>query len=276
MKDQVQAQNNQDKAGLLEESKDHTVTSGLNPNGEERLSMMHIVTLILSFYVLVVLLFQSVLPLTPDTIKFLDAIDVGVCLVFLADFFMRLMTAPSKLAFLKWGWIDLISSIPTFDMFRAGRLIRIIRILRILRAVRSAKNLAEYFLQSNKMSSLAVVISISFPLIILSSVAILQCELVPEATITTPRDAVWWVFTTITTVGYGDLVPATTEGRIIACFLMTAGVGLFSSLTGFISSYFVKPGSNNQVTDISEVTKEVRLLRSEIVELKYIILKRDS
>ncbi|WP_338327313.1 potassium channel family protein [Porphyromonas gingivalis] len=57
--------------------------------------------------------------------------------------------------------------------------------------------------------------------------------------ITTAEDAIWWSYVTITTVGYGDKYPVTTEGRIIAMFLMTAGVGLFGTFTAYIASLFV-------------------------------------
>lgn len=61
-------------------------------------------------------------------------------------------------------------------------------------------------------------------------------ETAPESNIKTAEDAIWWAFVTITTVGYGDRFPVTTEGRIIAALLMTAGVGLFGTFTGFIAS----------------------------------------
>ena len=53
-------------------------------------------------------------------------------------------------------------------------------------------------------------------LVIFSSIAILNVETAPESNIKTAEDAIWWAFVTITTVGYGDKFPVTTEGRIIA------------------------------------------------------------
>ncbi|MGE0021904.1 MAG: potassium channel family protein [Draconibacterium sp.] len=76
-------------------------------------------------------------------------------------------------------------------------------------------------------------------LIIFSSIAILQVENAPNSNIQTAEDAIWWSYVTITTVGYGDKFPVTTEGRIIASVLMTAGVGLFGTFTAYIASLFV-------------------------------------
>ena len=53
-------------------------------------------------------------------------------------------------------------------------------------------------------------------------------------------DALWWAFVTVTTVGYGDLSPASNAGRIIASVLMLVGIGLIGSLTSSITSFFLR------------------------------------
>ena len=83
----------------------------------KRLNPLEISTLILSIYVLVALLIQSLVSLPPDAVVLLDWIDLFVCIVFLTDFFVRFTRAPSKLGFLKWGWIDFVSSIPVVGVF---------------------------------------------------------------------------------------------------------------------------------------------------------------
>jgi voltage-gated potassium channel len=77
-------------------------------------------------------------------------------------------------------------------------------------------------------------------MVIFSSVAILQVENAPNSNIRTAEDALWWAYVTITTVGYGDKYPVTTEGRIIAAVLMTVGAGLVGTFTGFAASWFVE------------------------------------
>jgi voltage-gated potassium channel len=59
----------------------------------------------------------------------------------------------------------------------------------------------------------------------------------PHATIRTFGDAVWWVCETLTTVGYGDVVPVTAGGRVIAAFLMATGLALLGAVTGSFSSW---------------------------------------
>jgi voltage-gated potassium channel len=71
-----------------------------------------------------------------------------------------------------------------------------------------------------------------------SAIAILQVENDPNSNIKTAEDAFWWAYVTLTTVGYGDRFLVTTEGRIIAGILMTAGVGPVGTFAGFVASWF--------------------------------------
>ena len=244
------------------------MTANPLPESAERLSTLQVVTLILSVYVLIALFVQSVFSLTPEANAFLDRIDFYICIVFSADFFIRLYRAPSKPAFLKWGWVDLVSSIPMLDMFRVGRVVRIIRIFRILRVFRSTKNLLNYFLRDRKTTSFAAVATISFMLVVFSSIAMLQFETSPDANIKTPVDAFWWAYATITTVGYGDKYPLSIEGRIVAAILMTAGVGLFGTFTGFVASLFVEPELREEEAEIQQLTVAIQALTNQVQALE--------
>jgi voltage-gated potassium channel len=74
-----------------------------------------------------------------------------------------------------------------------------------------------------------------------ASIAILHLERRADANIVTAEVALWWSITTITTVGYGDHYPVTTEGRMVAVALMAVGVGLFGTLSGMAASWFTEP-----------------------------------
>lgn len=231
------------------------------------LTFFQFLILTLSIYVLVVLFIQAAFPLAAETLLLIERIDFAVCLIFIFDFFIRLHKAESKFSFLKWSWIDLVSSIPMFDVLRWGRLVRIIRILRILRAFRSTKVLLNYLFRNRAKGTFATVALISVVLVLFSSIAILNLENAAESNIKTPSDALWWAFTTITTVGYGDRFPVTHEGRVIAVILMTAGVGLFGTFTAYVASYFLDADRENKHNELRELVEEVRLLRARLDRL---------
>ncbi len=217
---------------------------------KEQLGFLNLLILILSFYVLIALLVDTLFTLPVETSKLLNYIDNVICVVFLIDFSIRFRKAESKLTFMKWGWIDLIASIPTFDFVRAGRLLRVIRLVRLIRAYRSTRHIIEHVFKNKIQGTLTSVAIIAVLVLLFSSVAILQFETAPNSNIKTAEDAIWWSYVTITTVGYGDKFPVTTEGRIVAVILMTVGVGLFGTFTAFVSSWFVK--SNDQATEKKE------------------------
>ena len=66
----------------------------------------------------------------------------------------------------------------------------------------------------------------------------------PGSNIHTLGNALWWSFVTVTTVGYGDLYPVTTGGRITACFIMGAGLLTLAVITAQVASSFVAQGSS--------------------------------
>lgn len=205
-------------------------------NNENVFGGLSLIILILSFYVLISLVATSFFSLTPEVHKILSQIDNFICIIFLIDFFYRFYQAPNKLKFLKWGWVDFISSIPFFDFLRVGRLLRLLRLLRILRAFKSVKHIAEHVYKDKTKGLLSTVAVIAFLMVLFSSVTILQVETSPNSNIKTAEDALWWSYTTLTTVGYGDKFPVTTEGRLIAAVLMTTGVALCGTFAGYIAS----------------------------------------
>jgi voltage-gated potassium channel len=211
----------------------------MDTTAEPKLNIFQIFIAILSVYVLGALFIDTVYVLPYQESHLLGIIDDAICFIFLLDVAIRFYKAEDKLKFMKWGWIDIISSIPVFEALRAGRAIRLVRIMRILRVVRSTKILVNEIFRNRKNATFSLVAILSFLLMMFSSISILNVETDPNSNIKTAEDALWWSFTTITTVGYGDNDPLTTEGRIIAAVLTIAGVGLFGTFTGFVASWFM-------------------------------------
>ena len=208
---------------------------------KQALHPFNVLVFVLSLYVIVVLVVDSFTRLTPETHKLLRDIDYAICVVFFIDFLVRFFSAKNKLHYMRWGWIDLISSIPVFEFFLAARLFRMIQLLRVLRAFRSMEMISKYYFHNKVKGAFTSVGIIAVLMVIFSAISILNVEKdAPNGNIKTAEDALWWAYVTITTVGYGDKFPVTTEGRIIAVALITVGVGLFGTFTAYVASWFVE------------------------------------
>ncbi len=244
------------------------IMSATSPkNDDHNVTFFQIVVLVLSILILLVLLTDNFVPLPKEASKILQSLDTAVCGLFLIDFGVRFRRAENKLLFMKWGWIDLVASIPNVDLLRWGRTVRILRIIRILRAIRSFQKILALIFRNRLQSGLGAVLTTSSLLIVFASMAILMCENNPEANIKTAEDAVWWSITTITTVGYGDKYPTTTEGRIIAMVLMVAGVGLFGTLSGLVASYFLGHHETHS-TELEGLMGQMKILQQKIEQLQ--------
>lgn len=242
----------------------------------ERFGILQIITLLLSLYVIIELLAEPMLELSADTVKILQRVDLGVCFIFLGDFFWRLSRAPSKRQFLKWGWIDFVTSIPMLGPLRAGRAFKFLRFLRV---IRSGKMLLRYVINCTRISPLWTVGIVSIVVVLISAYAIFVFEdpkISPDSNIKTPIDALWWAYVTITTVGYGDKYPITTGGRIVAVFLMTAGVGLFGAFSGFVASLFIGTDIRKEDDDIMALSRDVHALRLQLQSIEDKLDQRNS
>lgn len=207
---------------------------------------------------------ETVWPLRPDVARILQWFDNAVCVVFLADFALRFHEAPDKLRFLRWGWIDLVASIPNLDYLRWGRLVRL---LRILRSIRSIKAIVSVLVRMHPRSGIGFVALLAALLLAFSAIAILNVEPPDQANIKDAGDALWWAITTITTVGYGDKYPVTLAGRVIAACLMFCGISLFGVFTAFVANLLLRSDDTSRA-DLAALTAEVRLLREELAHLR--------
>lgn len=229
---------------------------------EARNGAYQLFMLTLCVFALAALGVETLIAHDSPTRQVLEYADVVVCLLFFADFIFQLVRAPDRWGyFVRWGWIDLLSSIPMVDLLRVGRAARVLRILRVLRGVRSTKLLAEFVLKRRATGAFLAAALVSLLLVVFSSIAILQFENVHGANITSADDAVWWAVVTLTTVGYGDRFPVTGEGRIVAAMLMIAGVGLFGTFSGFVASWFLKPGEVQHESELQELRSELAVIR---------------
>lgn len=110
-------------------------------------------------------------------------------------------------------------------------------------------------------SALYITVFSLIVLVELASVLVLKAEAAnPNANLTTAGDAVWWVFVTVTTVGYGDHFPTTVIGRLCAVLVMFGGIALIGVLASFLASFFLAPPKSAQEPSAVPQDQVARLL----------------
>lgn len=227
-----------------------------------------IFVLVFSLFAIVALAARTVVAMDPEMAAILNYADDFACALFFGDFLLSLWRAPNRRRyFLTWGWLDLLSSIPTVDVARWGRVARIARLFRVLRGFRATRVLTALLLRHRAENAVFAAAIVALLLIVFSSIAVLHVETDPESNIKTAEDALWWAFATVTTVGYGDYYPTTSEGRFIAAILMCVGVGLFGTFSGFLAAWFLAP--DEAATDF-----EIAALRQEVGEIPRLLEQR--
>jgi hypothetical protein len=153
----------------------------------------------------IVLLVALLFPLQPSIRQVLILLDDWLSLIYLFDFLRSFARAPRKLAYLKWGWLDLLAAVPVAPFTLPSylhfiRLLRLARVVIIVRKIR-ARDLWRQVARRRAESTFLSVAFLAMVFIGVASVAILLTERgASQANIVTGSDALWWVMTTVTTV----------------------------------------------------------------------------
>lgn len=201
-----------------------------------------IVSLII--YSIVSLSIETLPDISPQTESFLEKSNIVVTVIFTIEYLLRILTCDKKRSYIFgfYGVIDLLSILPFylalgFDL-RGLRIFRIFRLFRILKVSRYTKALA-HFLLALKLAKEEIIIFLiaTTILLYLSSLGIYYFEHSAQPEVfRSIFDALWWAVATLTTVGYGDIYPITTGGRIFTFFILVIGLGIVAVPAGIISS----------------------------------------
>lgn len=208
----------------------------------------------------------SVLPLAfKKPSGFFSVTDVITVTIFIVDYALRWITADIKLKrgalsfviypFTPWAIIDLLSILPSisvansaFKLFRLFRMIRALRVLKLLKAMRYSKSLSIIIqVLSESKEALSAVMSLAIGYILISALVIFNVE---PNTFDNFFDAVYWATVSLTTVGYGDIYPTSTAGRIITMISSLFGIAIVALPAGIITAGYMdmlkKKGNNGE------------------------------
>ena len=206
-------------------------------------------------YLMIVTIVASIIPLAfKETNVVFQWIDYIAVTVFILDYFLRLITADFKLKKAKLSFflypftpmaiIDLLSILPSLTALNSGfRLLRMFRMFRTLKVMRALK-----FLRYSKSIEIIVnvlkkqkdvlcavgTMAIAYTLI--SALVIYNVE--PES-FESFFDAVYWATVSLTTVGYGDIYPVTTIGRVVTMVSSVLGIAIIALPSGVITAGYL-------------------------------------
>ncbi|MFF2788221.1 potassium channel family protein [Streptomyces sp. NPDC058049] len=182
---------------------------------------------------------------------------------FAVDYLVRLALTADRRHFVRTHWLDL-----------AAVVLPLVQPLRLLRLVATLMLVGRRARMAPQIQLTTYVAGAVVGLLMFGSLAVLSVERdAPDGNIKNLGDAVWWSFTTMTTVGYGDHSPTTGLGRVLAVGLMLSGIALLGVVTANIAAWFISRFERDdradmlQLAAIRELQDEVRALRGEVARL---------
>jgi voltage-gated potassium channel len=195
--------------------------------------------LAVSILSIVNLALYAVLPWRSQSWWLIAYVDTALTIIFVIDFTFRLLSAGSKRHYLVRGGgiFDFLGCLPGLRIFRLFRIIRASRIIRRLGGPRIFRELR------SGLASGTLYLVVFLGIFTLEFAGLLELHFEEDATganITTAGDALWWGYVTPTTVGYGDQYPVTPGGRLVGLFMLTIGVALFATFSGFLANVFLR------------------------------------
>jgi voltage-gated potassium channel len=194
--------------------------------------------------VLVVVL-ESVAAVRAQAGPTLRALEWAFTALFTVEYVLRLVSVRQPLRYARslFGVIDLVAILPTYlsvlvpgaQSLLAVRLLRLLRIFRVLKLaeyLRESKVLAQAMRASGRKIAVFLLVVVTIVVIVGSLMYVIEGE---EHGFTSIPISIYWAIVTLTTVGYGDLAPATTLGRALAVVLMLTGYGIIAVPTGIVT-----------------------------------------
>lgn len=195
------------------------------------------------------LLLETISDRLPDGDRnFIFIVNFVVFFAFAIDYILKLVLTDSKPTYIRTQWVSLLivisqffALLPALGVLGVLRGVRAVRVLGVIARVigigTATKSSGKEFFKKNAAS---VAFGIAGLTLITSAVAFTIVEDVGEGRrINSFFDALWWSAATITTVGYGDIYPATTAGRIIAVFTMVIGISTLAVVTARIAKFLI-------------------------------------
>ncbi len=197
-----------------------------------------------------------------------DAVNVVIWLVFLAEVVIMLAVVPSKRQWLRRHPVELaIVALTNPFLAAAFQSLRVLRVFRLLRLAPLIRRLVS-------AEGLRYVAALALLTAFAGAAAFAGFEKVSFG------DGIYWAVTTMTTVGYGDITPKTTEGKAVAIVVMLVGIGTATLVIGAVAERFtavrVRPALDELQTEEQDVLAHVREIAARLQQVEALLERQRS
>lgn len=207
---------------------------------------------------------------SPDTRWVQLVVGLGSWIIFVVDLVVQRRVVPDYLH-QRRGRIDLVIVLVTFPYYLipgvsgSSAILLLARLTRVVRVLLVTAGLRRFGARLGKVALVAGSV------VLIASLAAYQAEHATNKEFATIGDALWWGVVTLTTVGYGDIVPITTAGRFAGIAIMFTGIGVLGVLAGSLAELFHldEPSSPEVAASAAPLHAELAALRDELQALEH-------
>ena len=206
-----------------------------------------IIILALISVVLVLLGFAEMVDLDNPPYNIIDLLLWGV---FVVDYGWRFFLSKGKWRFILENIFDLLAILPLnaiFTVFRLGRIFRLARLTKLLKLTRLLRIVGLTGKLEKKVGKLLRTTGLLYIFYLNSFIVLVGSSILSVVEEKSFSESLWWALVTVTTVGYGDIVPNSIFGKWLAVLLMLVGIGTIGMLTSALTNFFVKENPDEQI-----------------------------
>ncbi len=206
-----------------------------------------IIILALISVALVLLGFAEMVDLDNPPYNIIDLLLWGV---FVVDYGWRFFLSKGKWRFIIENIFDLLAILPLnaiFTVFRLGRIFRLARLTKLLKLTRLLRIVGLTGKLEKKIGKLLRTNGLLYIFYLNSFIVLVGSSILSVVEEKSFSDSLWWALVTVTTVGYGDIVPNSIFGKWLAVLLMLVGIGTIGMLTSALTNFFVKDNPDEQI-----------------------------
>ena len=230
------------------------------------------------------LLFISVfLPIRIDSYTYIAYFDLVTSALLLFGYWVQRRRSKSKEGYLKRNWNGIIAIIPFYflgiiilNLDSSSILLKILALIKVVTLLMAARQVGKAVDKFVSKSKLGYGFAFFVVVLLVCSITFFLLETGVNPEVSTYEDSLWYVIQTITTVGYGDVVPITHWGRLIGVIAMVSAIGISSLLTAATTSSLMDKLREDREKLAKKSVDYVKKLETQVNNLESKIVKEEQ